>query len=109
MLMHVEERHRLTQERRKISAISQRGRGQSRVNCSVSNGRKPISNIACNTRPTETLLGHFSEPSAGRLHLESSQFAWRQNKMWRLTITMTEFCFVSMADYNHYGNALSPR
>lgn len=107
--MHVEERHRLTQERREISTISQRGRGLSRVNCSVSNGQKPISNIPCNARPTETLLGHFSEPSAGRLHLESSQSAWGQSKMWRLAITMNVLCFVSMAYYSHYSNALNPR
>lgn len=80
MLMHVEERHRLTQERREISTISQRGRGPSSVNCSVSNGQKPISNVPCDARPTETLLGHFSEASAGRLRLESSQLAWRQSK-----------------------------
>lgn len=47
-------------------------RGPSSANCSVSNGQKPISNILCDARPTETLLGHFSEAGAGRLSGELS-------------------------------------
>lgn len=98
--MHVEERHRVARNRREISTISQRGRGPSRVNCSVSDGRKPISSVPCGARPTETLPGHFSEPeNCEGWQIASGELSVGVERKREVKIGYHILCVVSIADY----------